>query len=148
MATVFVSFDWHNDRDYRHLLQAWHANPKFKFSFNDGTPDEIDSYNVGRIKGALTVKVHDATHTLVIVGEHANTRHRNAALIEYKNWINFEVARSVDAHNGIVVVRLKSHYELPEELAGVNYTLVEGFSEKGIIAALEAARPSSRRRAS
>lgn len=145
MATVFVSFDWHNDRDYRHLLQAWHANPKFKFTFDDGTSGEIDSSNVGRIKGALTTKVQMADYTLVIVGEYANARHRSAALIGYKNWINFEIVRSIEAMSGIVVVRLRRHFELPEELAGVNYTLVEGFTEAGIIRALEVALPARRR---
>jgi hypothetical protein len=148
MATVFVSFDWHNDRDYRHMLQAWHANPRFQFTFDDGTPDEIDSSNVGRIKAALTMKVQDASHTLVIVGQQANLRHRNATLIGYKNWINFEIARSVDEHNAIVVVRLKQNYELPEELANVNYTLVDGFTEAGIIRGLDAAQPAWRRRVS
>jgi hypothetical protein len=130
------------------MLQAWHANPRFQFTFDDGTPDEIDSSNVGRIKAALTMKVQDASHTLVIVGQQANLRHRNATLIGYKNWINFEIARSVDEHNAIVVVRLKQNYELPEELANVNYTLVDGFTEAGIIRGLDAAQPAWRRRVS
>ncbi|GAM97564.1 hypothetical protein U91I_01190 [alpha proteobacterium U9-1i] len=145
MATVFVSFDWHHDRRYKHLLEAWDANTSFDFTFDDGTPDEIDSYNVGRIKAALTMKVQAATHTLVVVGRHANERHRNASLIGYKNWINFEVARSIDDGNRIVAVILDRSYELPEELRHANYTPVNGFTEMGIISGLGLARPAIRR---
>ncbi len=145
MATVFVSFDWHNDRRYKHLLEAWDANTRFDFTFDDGTPDEIDTYNVGRIKGALTAKVNAATHTLVVVGQYANQRHRNATLIEYKNWINFEVARSIDARNRIVAVVLDRSYELPEELRHANYTTVHGFTESGIINGLNIAQQAYRR---
>ena len=133
MATVFVSFDWHNDRAYRHMLQAWHANPRFEFTFDDGTPDEIDSVDVGPIKGALTNKIKAATHTLVIVGAHVNDRHRNANLIGFKNWIHFEIARSLEEHNRIVAVRLERSYALPEVLVNQRYTLVEGFTENGVI---------------
>lgn len=44
---VFVSFDWDNDRHYKYLLEAWHANPEFDFVFSDTTPREIDSFDVG-----------------------------------------------------------------------------------------------------
>lgn len=139
MTSVFVSFDWHNDRHYKYLLEAWHANPRFQFTFDDGTPDEIDSFNVGRIKAALTRKVNDATYTLVIVGEYANQRHRNASLIGYVNWINFEVAQSIEARNKIVAVRIDPRFALPEILRTTNYTLVEGFGETGVIRGLDAA---------
>jgi hypothetical protein len=145
MATVFVSFDWHHDRRYKYLLEAWDANTRFDFEFDDGSSQEIDTYNVGRIKGALTTKINEASHTLIVVGEHANERHRNSSLIGYRNWINFEAARSVDAHNSIVVVFLEPWYDAPIELAGQNYTSVFGFTEAGIIAGLDRATPAWRR---
>lgn len=139
MDTVFVSFDYENDKHYKYLLEAWHANPKFQFTFEDGTPTEIDSYNVGRIKAALTSKVKDATITLIIVGKYANQRHSKSHLIGYKNWINFEVHQSAQESKRIAVVRLERSYELPEELTGVQYSLVEGFSEANVIQALNTA---------
>jgi hypothetical protein len=145
VASVFVSFDWHNDRHLKHLMEAWHANPRFDFTFDDASSGEINTYNVGRIKGALTTKINAATHTLVIVGAEANVRHRNAGLIEYRNWINFEVARSIDAHNKIVAVIVRAGNELPEELGAAAYTTVNGFSESGIIDALGRAVPAYRR---
>lgn len=139
MNTVFVSFDYENDRSYKYLLEAWHANPKFQFTFEDGTPREIDSINVGRIKAALTSKVKNATHTLVIVGKYANQRHPKSHLIGYRNWINFEIHQSVQEGKRIAVIRLERSNELPEELDGVQYSLVDGFNESNVIQALNSA---------
>jgi|CXWL01.1.fsa_nt_gi hypothetical protein len=139
MDTVFVSFDYENDKHYKYLLEAWHANPKFRFVFEDGTPTEIDSTNVGRIKAALTTKVKAATHTLVIVGKYANDRHRQSSLIGYKNWINFEIHQSAQEGKRIAVVRLDRSNELPEELRSVHHSLVEGFSESNVTYALNTA---------
>jgi hypothetical protein len=91
---VFVSFDYENDRRYKNMLEAWNDNPEFEFTFQDMSPDEIYSSDVGRVKAALTAKVNQATHTFVIVGRYANTRHRDAYLIGSKNWINFEIKQS------------------------------------------------------
>lgn len=139
MDTVFVSFDYTNDKHYKYLLEAWHANPKFRFSFDDGTPTEIDSTNVGRIKAALTLKIKGATHTLVIVGKQANQRHWKSDLIGHKNWINFEINRSIQEGRRLAVVRLDRSYDLPEELSGGQYSLVEGFSEANVMQALNTA---------
>lgn len=137
MNTVFVSFDYDNDKNYKYLLEAWHANPRFRFVFDDGTPTEIDSTNVGRIKAALTMKVKAATHTLVIVGKDANKRHAKSHLIGHKNWINFEIHQSVQEGKRIAVVRLDRAYELPDELNNAKYYLVEGYTEANVIQALD-----------
>ena len=139
MDTVFVSFDYTNDKHYKYLLEAWHANPRFQFTFDDGTPTEIDSSNVWRIKAALTSKIKGATHTLVIVGKQANDRHWKSGLIGYKNWINFEIYQSMQEGKRIAVVRLDRSYELPEELQNGKYSLVEGFSEANVMQALNTA---------
>lgn len=137
MNTVFVSFDYDNDKNYKYLLEAWHANPRFRFTFDDGTPTEIDSTDVGRIKAALTTKVKDATHTLVIIGKNVNQRHAKSHLIGYKNWINFEIHQSVQEGKRIAVVRLDRSYELPDELKNAKYHLVEGYTEANVIQALD-----------
>ena len=31
--SVFVSFDYDNDRNYKYFLEAWNANPRFQFVF-------------------------------------------------------------------------------------------------------------------
>lgn len=133
---VFVSFDYENDRHYKHLLEAWNANPRFAFIFQDETPREIDSQNVGRIKAALTTKIRGATHTLVIVGQYANEPHPKRALIGYTNWINFEIAQSQAASNRIVAVKLHRSFESPEELLRSNASWALAFEEEAILRAL------------
>lgn len=139
---VFVSFDYDNDKHYKYLLEAWDKNPKFEFVFDDATPEEIDSTNIGRIKAALTSKIKDATHTLVIIGEYANSPHRNRNLIGYKNWINFEVHQSVEYGKKIAAIKIGRLYESPDELTNVNASWAYSFTEDNIIKALEDATPS------
>ncbi len=76
--SVFVSFDFENDKRYKYLLEAWDANPKFEFVFADETPAEIDSTNIGRIKAALSTRIAAADYTLVIIGKEANKLHRHS----------------------------------------------------------------------
>lgn len=135
---VFVSFDYENDKHYKYLLEAWDANDKFDFSFYDMTPDEIESEDIGRIKAGLTAKINQATHTLVIVGDEANKKHRDSEKIGYRNWINFEIRKSIENDNKIAVVKLKKDNTLPEELNGENYWHITGFSEDNVSKVLEA----------
>jgi hypothetical protein len=137
-ARVFVSFDWENDRHYKYLLEAWNANPRFGFVWADGTPEEIQSKDVSRVKAALTVKINNASHTLVIVGRYANVRHRDSIQIGYKNWINFEVAQSKANGNKLIAVKLEQAFETPDQLVNAGATWVYGFDESGIRRALEA----------
>ncbi|NQV12906.1 MAG: TIR domain-containing protein [Parcubacteria group bacterium] len=134
---VFVSFDYENDKHYKYLLEAWDANDEFDFVFSDKTPTEINSENIEPIKAGLTKKIKEATHTLVIVGEEANYQHSNHELIGYKNWINFEVAKSIEDGNRIAVVRLENNYTLPEEIHEGEYSIVEGYTESNIIDVLD-----------
>lgn len=137
MHTVFVSFDYENDRRYKHLLEAWHAHPRFQFTFEDGTPTEINSDNVGRVKAALTSKVKAATHTLVIVGQYANQPHRHRELIGARNWINFEIRQSIREGKRLAIVMLHPSYALPEELKDAQYSTATSFTESEIVRALD-----------
>lgn len=134
---VFVSFDWDNDRRYKHLMQAWDKNDNFEFVFDDVSSGEIDSDDVGRVKAALTTKINNASITFVIVGEEANKLHSDSDEIGYRNWINFEVAKSVEAGNGLAAVKLDRSFTSPEELLDQNSSWAMSFNEDAIIKALE-----------
>lgn len=137
LYTVFVSFDFDNDRRYKYLLEAWNKNPRFTFTFKDGTPNEIQTWDIGRIKAGLTRKINEATHTLIIVGAEANKLHRDHALIGYRNWINFEIAKSKENGNRLVGVKLEPHYESPEELRNSGANWAYAFTEQSILKALQ-----------
>jgi len=137
---VIVSFDWDNDKHYKYLLEAWDANPDFVFVFNDKTPDEIDSTNIGRIKAVLTAKINSATHTLVIVGKEANKTHKHSKLIGFKNWLNFEIYQSKQNKNKIAAVKIDKSYESPEQLIGAGASWAMSFTQDAIIKALNEAK--------
>lgn len=136
---VFVSFDYENDRKYKRMLEAWNKNPKFEFVFQDHSSGEINSDNIGRVKAALTAKINNATHTLVIVGRYANSPHKDRALIGSRNWINFEIKQSKLAKNRIVAIKLNRLYNSPEELLGVNAKWAMSFTQEAILKALSSA---------
>ena len=134
--TVFVSFDYDNDKKYKFLLQAWDANKQFVFSFADRSAKEINSNNVAQVKGSLTRSINTATHTLVIVGKEANKLHRDSKLIGYRNWINFEIAKSKENGNKLVGVKINRSYKSPEELLDAGASWAMSFSEQAVVDAL------------
>lgn len=136
---VFVSFDYENDKNYKFLLEAWDANPEFDFTFNDHSSQEINSWDVARVKAALTRKINEATYTLVLVGKEANKKHEDHEEIGYKNWINFEVAKSKSNKNKLVAVKLKSTNDSPEELLGAGAKWAMSFKQESILKALKEA---------
>jgi hypothetical protein len=133
---VFVSFDYENDRHYKHLLEAWDANPDFDFHFSDLSSGEIQSDDISRVKAALTTKINQATYTLVIIGKEANKRHKDYKEIGYRNWQNFEIVKSIEACNRLVAVKIDKSYESPEEISGVGASWAMSFSRDAILKAL------------
>lgn len=136
---VFVSFDYTNDKHYKFLLEAWDANKNMDFLFSDFSSDEIHSNSVSVVKANLTKRINSATYTLVIVGKEATKQHKDHALIGYDNWQSFEVQRSVDAGNKLVVVYIDSTYDAPSECYGVGAQWVYSFTQDKIIKALNEA---------
>lgn len=136
---VFVSFDYDNDKQYKRLLEAWDANPDFDFNFSDLSSTEIKTDDISRVKAGLTTKINQATYTLVIIGQEANKKHKDSASIGYKNWQNFEIARSKSNNNKLVGVKIDFSYESPEELLGSGAKWAMSFNQKAIIKALKEA---------
>lgn len=134
---VFVSFDWDNDKHYKFLLQAWNANPDFEFAFSDYSSSAINSWDIPTVKAALTRKINTSTHTLVLVGKEANKKHADSVAIGYKNWLNFEIAKSKANRNKLIAVKLSSTNTSPDELlnSGANWAM--SFARDTILKALK-----------
>jgi hypothetical protein len=133
---VFVSFDYEKDKHYKFLLQAWDANPSFDFCFSDLSSQEINSWSIPVIKQKLSQKINEATYTLVIVGAEANKQHKDHKEIAYKNWLNYEVAKSKEHKNKLVGVKLDKFYESPEQLLNAGSAWAMSFTQEAIIKAL------------
>jgi hypothetical protein len=136
---VFISFDYDNDKHYRYLLSALKANPGSQVEFIDVTPGEIQSYDVGRIKAVLTSKIRSATHTLVIVGEHANSYHRDSAKIGERNWQWWEIEQSRAEGKRFIAVKIKSTNTTPDPLYGTGAIWAYGFDVAPIVKAVNEA---------
>ena len=137
---IFVSFDYDDDKRYYYLLKAWDANSDFDFFMSDLTPGEINTESVSRIKASLTAKIRQATYTLVIVGENANKRHPKSTEIGYRNWINFEIAKSKEVGNKLVGVKIDYSYDSPDELLNAGASWARSFNKDAILSALSEAQ--------
>lgn len=133
---IFVSFDYENDRNYKYLLEAWNKNSEFEFEFDDKSSREINSWDIPTIKAALARKINEADYTLVIVGKEANKLHKDRNLIGYRNWQNYEIAKSKQNRNKLIGVKLNSNYESPEQLLGSGASWAYSFSEEAIMKAV------------
>lgn len=134
---IFVSFDYEKDRQYKYLLEAWNKNSEFEFEFDDKSTREINSWNIPTIKAALSRKINEAEYTLVIIGQDANKLHRDRSLIGYRNWQNYEIAKSKENGNKLIAIKINSNYESPEELLGVGASWAYSFTEASIMKAVK-----------
>ncbi len=136
MAKVFISFDYTDDKHYRYLLDAISKNNKFNLNFIDYTSKEVNSDSIPVVKSVLTRKINEATHTLVLIGKNANTQHKDYNKIGYTNWINFEIAKSKEANNKIIAVKLDSTHVSPSEILSSKAEWVMSFDPEKIAKAL------------
>lgn len=136
MKKIFISFDYDNDRNYRYLLSAFNRNPEIDLIFSDHTPTEIQSNDIGRIKSVLTTKIRTATYILVLIGKHANTKHKNSIAIGQLNWQHWELVKSIEERKKIIAVKLDRNFSSPSILHSRNAKWVYGFTIPGIIKAI------------
>jgi len=133
---IFISFDYENDRNYRYLLSALSANSGNDLEFIDVTPSEIQSYDIGKIKGVLTTKIRNATHTLAIVGKHANSLHPDRVQIGERNWQWWEIRKSHLEGKGLIGVKIERYYDAPDPLLNNGTKWAHSFNVNAIIQAV------------
>lgn len=139
MKKIFISFDYTNDKHYRYLLSALARNPRSDIEFSDATPEEIQSEDIGRIKAVLTQKIKNATHTLAIIGKHANSYHPDRGEIGERNWQWWEINKSYDEGKGLIVVKIDFFNDSPEPLYGKKATWALSFTVESIVKAIDKA---------
>jgi uncharacterized protein YhdP len=130
---VFVSYDHSEDAHYKLLLQAWHAHPNFEFEFDNRSPKSaVDSTEAGPIKAALTKKMMEATHLLVLVG----------AKTSKSKWVDWEIGRAKqpDVRLKLAAVKLAKENVSPSGLYGVGTAWATSFERDRIVEALNEAK--------
>lgn len=136
---IFISFDYEHDKHYRYLLTALSENPRSDIEFDDVTPEEIQSYDIAKIKAVLTKKIREATHTLVIIGEYANSHHPDRQEIGDRNWQWWEINKSHEEEKGLIAVKIKPSNQAPDPLYGKGATWANSFKVDSIINAIDEA---------
>ena len=132
---VCIAFDWQNDWDSRHLLGAWLANHQLPATFTDLSAGQLGNDNVAKVKSRLTAQIRAATHTLVLIGEYANTRHQLSERIGTRNWIWWEIEQSKAEGNRLIAVKLKESNPTPDPLLDADVTWAMSFTREAILKA-------------
>jgi len=136
---IFISFDYDNDRDYQYLLNALKQNAQSPIQFEDVTPSEINTDDVGRVKAVLTTKIRSATHSLVIIGKHANDTHRDSVKIGERNWQWWEIETSKAEGKGLIAVKIDSTNPTPDPLYGAGAKWAMSYNVDAILKAINEA---------
>ena len=140
---IFVSFDFDNDRQYKYTLNMWNGNGNIDFEFNDGSTREIQSWDISRVKAAITTKIRNADAILVLVGEYSDTRHKDADAIGYRNWQYFEIAKAKESGKKIIAVKLDRGNNSPSLLLNSGASWAYGFNIDSIKSAIHRAKYGS-----
>lgn len=128
---VFISYDHSEDVHYKRLLEAWDANSSFDFQFeNHSVRKPINSEFAPAIKAAITKKMKEASHLLVVVGEKSHT----------SSWIKWEIDKAKELDLKIAAVKINSTYSSPINLLGCGTSWATSFTKDKIIEALNNAK--------
>lgn len=137
--SIFISFDYENDKHYKFLLTALSANDQFELSFNDKSTSEIKTSEIPVVKAGLTRKINEAKYTLCIIGKYANSWHKDYSEIGHRNWINFELAQSKKNGNKLIAIKIDNSYDSPEEILNSGASWAKSFTVDAITKAIDEA---------
>lgn len=126
--TVFISFDYDNDKHYKNLLLAWDKNNDFDFKLYDGSlRDAINSTNAAYIKSQIRPKIIAAPYFLCLVGKESSK----------SDWINWEVDVAVAASKKLIGVKIEKANSSPAGLLGNGATWALSFNFDAIKKAID-----------
>ena len=128
--SIFISYDYDNDRAYKNLLLAWDKNSDFDFGFNDQSADvSIDSTDASVIKRAISAKINSAPYFLCLVGKYTKN----------SSWVKWEINKAVELNKKIIAVKVDSQNETPLELYGIGAKWAMSFTFDSIKKAIDEA---------
>ena len=136
---ICIAFDWQSDWASRHLLGTWLVNHKLPATFSDVSAGQLSIDNVVGVKERLIRQIRAATHTLVLIGESANTRHQFSERIRTRNWIWWEIEQSKAEGNRLIAVKLKASNPRPDPLLDADVTWAMSFTREAILEACNGA---------
>ncbi len=128
--TIFVSYDYDNDKHYKNLLVAWDKNKEFDFAFYDASVDvSVDSTDAAAIKRVISERIGSATHFLCIVGKHTNK----------SGWVKWEIEKAVALKKKVVGVKTDAGNTSPPAILGVGASWAMSYTFEAIEKAVDEA---------
>lgn len=128
--TIFISFDYDNDRRYKNLLVAWDTNKVFDFRFYDGSVTApVNSTNATYIRSQIKPKIQTASHLLCIVGRYSAR----------SEWIRWEIETAVALRKKLIGVKLDRSFTSPAALLNNNAKWAMSFTFDSIRTAVNSA---------
>lgn len=118
-------------------MEAWNENNRTEFKISDVSSDKIDTYHEDRVKAALTQKIRESTHVLVIIGKDANKEHPNSERIGDRNWVNWEINKAKQLNKQLVAIKLDKTNESPYAIMDSNACWAWPFKKDKINRALD-----------
>ncbi len=115
-ATIFISFDYDNDRHYKNLLVAWDKNDKFNFKFYDSSVTvAVNSEDASYIRSVIKKKIEAADYLLCIVGEETSK----------SDWVSWEINTAKSLGKKLIGVKTSSTNTTPSPLlnAGAKWAM-------------------------
>lgn len=128
--TIFVSYDYAADANYKNLLSAWAKNADFAFQMDDRSVDvSVDSTDAATIKRAISAGINSATYFLCLIGKET---HKSA-------WVAWEIAKAVELEKRLVAVKIEKDDTSPPGLLDHGAGWALSFTLDGIMNAIKAA---------
>jgi hypothetical protein len=128
--SIFVSYDYDNDRNYKNMLLAWDKNDEFDFAFRDHSADvSIQSTDTDAIKRAISTKINSATHFLCIVG---------SKTVECR-WVAWEIEKAKALDKRLVAVKTAPDNKTPNGLLNAGASWAMSFTFDAIKKAIKSA---------
>ena len=109
-TTVFIGYEYDNDKTAKDRLLGWDVNKEFDFSAYDQAFDvAVDSEEAVAIKQDLTARIADCSLFLCVVGQDT---YRNA-------WMAWEIRKAVEMKKKLVAAKTDSTNNSPTVIQGV-----------------------------
>ena len=85
----------------------------------------------------MTTAIRKATHTLVIIGKHADSYHKDREEIGERNWQWWEIEKSAEEGNGFIAVKIRTENDWPTPLYGKRAKWANSYIVEAILRAIE-----------
>ncbi|WP_103027206.1 TIR domain-containing protein [Salinibacter altiplanensis] len=110
-TSVFVSYDYDNDREYKNLIIAWDKNDEFNFEVYDESVDvSVDSNDASSIRRVISRRIKKSDVFLCLVG---NSTYKS-------EWVEWEIEKADELDKEFAAVKIEKGNDTPDALYGKN----------------------------